>query len=326
MRKWRDTPKAAGSTVHADRERPGVAPLLQERRRKAPWWRSRAAKGALYASPAAAFVLAFFIVPLLFVGQISASDWPLLTGNQGINLPENYDGLADDRLFWPAVRFTLTYTVIVVVALLMLAMAMALLVQQRRRGVAFFRTAYFLPVALGLASASLLFWGFYSPAIGPIDPILMRLGIIDENIRWIGTPNMALFSTVALIVWKFAGFFMLILLVGLQAIPSEVYEAARVDGASRRQTFFRVTLPLLRPSIALCLILSITGSLLAFDQFFILTNGGPDNSTVTVVMLIYREAFQRFNLGTASALSVIVLVVLLLINIVQFRLLRRGEG
>ncbi len=292
--------------------------------RRRPWWRSRAAKGALYASPAALFVLAFFVVPLLFVGRMSASDWPLLQGNQGVNFPDNYSTMTEERLFWPAVRFTLTYTVIIVVALLVLAMVMALLVQHRRRGVGLLRTIYFLPVAVGLAAASLLFWGFYSPAIGPIDPILEDLGLIDEPIRWIGTPRMALFSTVMLILWKFAGFFMLILLVGLQSIPEEVYEAARVDGASRVQTFFRVTLPLMRPSIALCLIISVTGSLLAFDQFAILTNGGPDNSTTTVVMLIYREAFRQFNLGTAAAISVVVLLVLLVINIAQFRLLRRG--
>jgi multiple sugar transport system permease protein len=156
-------------------------------------------------------VLAFFVVPLVLVEQMSASDWPLLEGRQGNNLPDNYTAAINDPLFWPAVRFTLKHTGIVV-ALLVLAMVMALLVQERRRGVGFFRTAYFLPVSLGLASASLLFWGFYSPAFGPIDPILERLGLIDGHIRWIGTPNMALFSTVALIVWKFAGFFMLILL------------------------------------------------------------------------------------------------------------------
>ena len=119
---------------------------------------------------------------------------------------------------------------------------------------------------------------------------------------------------------------MLILLVGLQAIPPEVYEAAAIDGASRWQTFRRITLPLLRPSLALALILCITGSLLAFDQFYILTKGGPDNTTVTVVQLIYREAFQRQNLGTAAALSMIVLVVLLLINAIQFRGLRSADA
>ncbi|SDT70072.1 carbohydrate ABC transporter permease [Jiangella sp. DSM 45060] len=278
----------------------------------------------MYAAPAAIFVLLLFVLPLLLVGQMSASEWPLLKGGQGLNLPDNYTGIADDRLFWPAVGFTLKYTVIVVVVLLVLSMGMALLVQERRRGVGLLRTAYFLPVSLGLASASLLFWGFYSPQIGPIDPFLQWLGVTDEPIRWIGTPNMALFSSIILVVWKFAGFFMLILMVGLQSIPTEVYEAARVDGAGKVQSFLRITLPLLRPSIALCLIISVTGSLLAFDQFFILTNGGPDNSTTTVVMMIYREAFRRFDLGSAAALSVVVLLVLLVINIAQFRYLRRG--
>jgi multiple sugar transport system permease protein len=305
-------------------QRPRAAPPAPPAPGRRSWWRSRAAKGALYASPAVAFVLAFFVLPLLLVGRISASEWPLLRGDQGINFPDNFSGRADDRLFWPAVGFTLKYTVIVVVLLLVLAMVMALLVQERRRGVGFFRTAYFLPVALGLASASLLFWGFYSPAIGPIDPILQGIGLTDEPIRWLGTPNMALLSTVALIVWKFAGFFMLILLVGLQSISTDVYEAAQLDGATRWQTFFRVTLPQLRPSIALCLIISVTGSLLAFDQFYLLTAGGPDNSTTTVVMLIYREAFRRFDLGSAAALSVLVLIALLVINIAQFRFLRRG--
>nr|WP_203453950.1 sugar ABC transporter permease [Jiangella aurantiaca] len=100
--------------------------------------------------------------------------------------------------------------------------------------------------------------------------------------------------------------------------------AARLDGASRRQAFFYITLPLLRRSIALCLIVSVTGSLLAFDQFFILTQGGPDNSTTTIVMLIYRTAFRQFDLGAAAALSVMVLIVLVVINIAQFRFLRRG--
>jgi multiple sugar transport system permease protein len=137
--------------------------VLQQRQRAArpvspaggrrSWWRSRAAKGALYAAPAAVFVLAFFVLPLLLVGRISASEWPLLRGDQGLNAPDNYTGMADERLFWPAVGFTLRYTVVVVVLLLGLAMVMALLVQERRRGVGFFRTAYFLPVALGLASA-----------------------------------------------------------------------------------------------------------------------------------------------------------------------------
>ncbi|TDC80255.1 carbohydrate ABC transporter permease [Streptomyces hainanensis] len=294
-------------------------------RARAPWWRSRAAQGVAYAAPTAVFVAVFFVLPLLLVGRMSASEWPLLAGDRGLNLPDNYTDVADNQLFWPAVRFTLLYTAIVTVALLGLALLLALLVQEARPGVGFLRTAYFLPSVLGLASASLLFWGLYSPSIGPIGPLLERLGLVDGPVSFLGGSDSALASTVFLVVWKFAGFYMLILLVGLQRIPAEVYEAARIDGAGRGQIFRSVTLPLLRPSLALTLILCVTGSLLAFDQFFILTKGGPDNSTVTVVQLVYREAFQRLDLGTAAALSMLVLVVLLVLNALQFRGLRRPD-
>lgn len=290
-----------------------------------PWWRSRTVQGLGYAAPTALFVAVFFLLPLLLVGQMSLSDWPLLTGDRGGNAPENYTDVTDSPLFWPAVRFTLLYTGIVTVALLGLALGLALLVQESRPGAGFFRTVYFLPGAVGLASASLLFWGLYSPTTGPLSRTLEELGVADEQVSFLGTPTSALLSTVFLVVWKFAGFYMLILLVGLQRIPHEVYEAARIDGAGRGQIFRRITLPLLKPSLALSLLLCVTGSLLAFDQFFVLTKGGPDNSTVTVVQLIYREAFQRLNLGTAAALSILVLAALLLLNVPQFRGLRHAD-
>ena len=143
-----------------------------------------------------------------------------------------------------------------------------------------------------------------------------------------GTPDAALGSTLFLIVWRYAGFYMLIMLVGLQNIPDDVYEAARIDGAGALQTFRDITLPLLRPTLALTTVLCVTGSLLAFDQFYILTKGGPDNSTITVVQLIYSVAFQGQNdLGVAGALSVIVLAALVVINIGQIRAFRgRSEA
>jgi multiple sugar transport system permease protein len=287
--------------------------------------RSRQLQGIAYATPTIVLVAVFFILPLLLVGRMSVSDWSLLSGDRGINFPDNFAEITPNRLFWPAVVFTIEYTLLVTVLLVGLGLGLALLVQEGGRYVGGLRTIFLLPVAVGLASASLLFWGLYSPSIGPIGPVLQQLGLTSEPISFLGTPLAALLSTTFLIVWKFAGLYMLILLVGLQAIPREVYEAAAVDGASRSQTLRRITLPLLRPSLALALILCITGSLLAFDQFFILTKGGPNNSTVTVVQLIYREAFQRQNLGTAAALSIIVLIVLLALNVVQFRGLRSPD-
>ncbi|MFG2725829.1 carbohydrate ABC transporter permease [Streptomyces canus] len=306
-------------------DREAVEPLVRTERRQRRLWHSRTLQGLGYATPTAVFVAVFFVLPLLLVGQMSLHDWPLLAGDQGGNTPENYTDVADSTLFWPAVRFTLLYTGIVTVVLLGLALLLALLVQESRPGTGFFRTVYFLPGALGLASASLLFWGMYSPTTGPLSRPLEKLGLVDDPVSFLGTPTSALLSTVFLVVWKFAGFYMLILLVGLQRIPHELYEAARMDGASRGQIFRSITLPLLRPSLALSLLLCVTGSLLAFDQFFVLTKGGPDNSTVTVVQLIYREAFQRLDLGTAAALSIIVLAALLLLNALQFRGLRHAD-
>jgi multiple sugar transport system permease protein len=242
-----------------------------------------------------------------------------------MNYPKNFVAIWNNQLFWPAVVFTIEYTVLVTVLLVGLGLAVALLVQEAGRWVGALRTIFLLPVAVGLASASLLFWGFYSPSIGPISPILQAVGVIHQPISFLETPTSALLSTTFLIVWKFAGLYMLILLVGLQGIPNDVFEASALDGASRTQTFRHITLPLLRPSLAMALILCVTGSLLAFDQFYILTKGGPDNATVTVVQLIYLEAFQRQNLGAAAAISVIVLFALFALNAIQFRLLRDPE-
>jgi ABC-type sugar transport system permease subunit len=244
------------TTAARGSRRSGSAPRLSLRRR-------RQLQGLAYATPTILLVAVFFILPLLLVGRMSVSDWSLLSGDRGLNAPDNYTAIDSNRL--------------------------------------------------------------YSPSIGPISPVLEQMGLTTEPISFLGAPLSALLSTTFLIVWKFAGLYMLILLVGLQAIPREVYEAAAVDGASRRQTLRRITLPLLRPSLALALILCITGSLLAFEQFYILTKGGPNNSTVTVVQLIYREAFQRQNLGTAAAISIVVLIVLLALNVVQFRGLRSPD-
>jgi multiple sugar transport system permease protein len=271
--------------------------------------------GWLYAAPTTLFVLLLFVLPLLLVLQMSASDWPLLSGNQGVNLPENYQDAVSNRFFMDSIVFTLKYTVLTTIILLALSLGLALLVQESSRWKGLLRTSFLIPSALGLASASLLFYVLYSPIAGPFADLMGSWGF-----TFLGTPDGALWSTIFLIVWRYAGFYMLLMLVGLQGISEDVYEAARIDGASRWQTFRDVTIPLLKPTLALTTVLSVTGSLLAFEQFYILTKGGPDNSTITIVQLIYSVAFQGpNNLGVAGALSVIVLLALVVINIAQIR-------
>ncbi|WP_214403578.1 carbohydrate ABC transporter permease [Pseudonocardia lacus] len=281
----------------------------------------RALSGWLYATPTAVFVVALFVAPLGLVLVMSAARWPLLSGFRGWNFPDNYAKAVDNRFFLDSVVFTVKYTVLATVLLIGLGLGLALLVQESTRWKGLLRTSILVPSALGLASASLLFYVLYSPLAGPLSPLMAELGA-----TFLGTPNAALWSTLFLIVWRYAGFYMLLMLVGLQGIPVEVYEAARMDGASRWQLFRHVTLPLLRPTLALTTVLCVTGSLLAFEQFYILTKGGPDNSTISVVQLVYSVAFQGQNdLGVAAALSVLVLGALVLVNVLQLRAFRRPE-
>lgn len=299
------------ATLPAAASAPPRPPRARTRRAR----RRGAVTGWLFALPTALFVLLLFGLPLALVLQMSASDWPLLGGNQGWNLPQNYLDAVDNRFFLDSVWFTLKYTVLTTVILLVLSLGLAMLVQESTRWKGLLRTSFLVPSALGLASASLLFYVLYSPIAGPFAGLMKAWGF-----TFLGTPDGALWSTIFLIVWRYAGFYMLLMLVGLQGIPDDVYEAARIDGASRWQTFRSVTIPLLRPTLALTTVLCVTGSLLAFEQFYILTKGGPDNSTITVVQLIYGIAFQGQNdLGVAGALSVIVLLALVVINIAQIR-------
>ena len=280
--------------------------------------RARRRLGLLYAAPMSVVVAVLFVVPLVLLVWMSFNHWPLL-GASYPNGVEDYRALSDP-LFLHAVVFTVAYTVVTTVVLALVAFGMALLVQEARPGTGFFRTVFFLPAAVGLASASLLFYNLFNTASSPLNAVagLLHPGGVD----WLGDQSTALWSTVGMITWRFAGFFMLILLTGLHSIDPALYEAARIDGAGRWQILRMITLPLLRPTIALMMVLSVTGSLLAFDQFFILTGGRHD--TATVVIDIYREAFLSQDLGRAAAVSVVTLVVLVGVNVAQLRLLRRN--
>ncbi|AQP48178.1 ABC transporter permease [Tessaracoccus aquimaris] len=291
---------------------------------KAPRRRTHAAReaatGWAFATPVTLVLVLLFLAPIVLVVIMSGSKWTLLGGNQGLNGTTNFEKVFADPMLLDSIWFTLKYTVLTTVILMPIALGLALLVQEARRWNNVLRTAILVPSALGIASASVLFYALYSPQVGPINKALAGLGLMDQNSSLLGTPNGALWATVFLVVWRFSGFYMLLTMVGLQAIPTDVYEAARIDGASRWRTFTQVTLPLLKPTIAMTMIMSITGSLLAFDQFYVLTKGGPNNSTMTVVQLIYRYAFEtKRDLGMAAALSVLVLVALIVVNAVQLR-------
>ncbi len=283
--------------------------------------RRRQRAGFLFVLPCVAFVCLFFLLPLLLTFWMSFNDWSIFGITHFIGL-NNYISMLHDPIFLNSFVFTTKYTVLVCPLLCIVGFVLALLVQRPLAGVGFFRTVYFLPVVIGFGTASFLWSWLYNDQVGPIDLLLERLGLIHAPILWFNSATMGLWAVIIMIVWKFSGETMLLFLMGMQAIPAELYEAARVDGANAWRCLIDITIPLIRSTFALILVLIVTGSYLAFDQFYIMTHGGPENQTITLVQRIYQVGFVYFKLGYAASQSIILLIVLVLINIAQLFLLR----
>lgn len=280
--------------------------------------------GMLFVAPTALIVAVLFLVPLGILFWMSFTDYPLLGSPTWTGL-DNYREIPQNDLFTGAIGFTLVYTAVTTVVMFGVSFVLVAISNSSRRGAKVYRTSYFLPYVLGTAAAALMFYVNLDTVVGIFNELLLRVGLIDKPVPFLAVQPQAFWSIILMVTWKFIGFQVLILLVGLQAIPKEQYEAARMDGANAWQQMRFITIPYLTPTVALLLILSVTGSLLAFDQFLILTKGGPDNSTVSVVYAIYNTAFQSFQLGKAAALSMVLLAVLILLNGVQLTLLRRRD-
>jgi len=277
--------------------------------------------GLFFILPCLVVTTVFFIVPLLMTVWMSLNTWPLL-GHPSFSGLKNYVDLFQDESFWGAVLFTAKYTLVVTPAIFLFAFALALLVHRSVRFVGIFRTAYFLPVVIGMTTASLLWTWLFNDQVGIFSAVLMDLGLVDEPVQWLGETNSALASIVVMVLWKAAGFTMVILLVGMQAIPTDLYEAACLDGAGWWAQVRYITVPMMRRTFALALTMSFIGSFLAFEQFFVMTRGGPFNSTITVVHWIYRASFTYFKLGYGAAMSVVLLLMLLVLSGIQLYLLR----
>lgn len=281
----------------------------------------RSGTGMLFVAPLAVIVTVVFLIPLGVLLFMSFQDWPLL-GGPTFNGVKNYTDIANNSLFLGAIQFTLIYAVLATIVIFGISFVLVAISNANRRGARFYRTAFFLPFVVGTAAAALIWYASVNDQNGIANSVLEALGLSAGPWGFLNTPTKALFTVLTLVVWKFIGFQVLVLLVGLQSIPGELYEAARIDGASTLQRLRYITLPFLRPVLALLLILSITGSLLAFDQFLVLTKGGPDNTTITLMFAVYNTAFQQFALGKAAALSIVLLIALVILNAVQFKFLR----
>ncbi|MEO3856518.1 sugar ABC transporter permease [Acrocarpospora sp. B8E8] len=281
--------------------------------------------GFAYLAPALIFVLAFTAYPLAQMAWMSLHNWSLLSPPRFVGLA-NYERAFSDTQFWVSFRFTLLYAALITPVLIIGGYLLALLTARNTVLRRVTRTVVFIPVVIGLGVSSLLWYWLFSTDFGLVNRALLDLGVIDKPVLWLGVD--ATVSSVAIsasVVWKVIGFGMILFVAAIQAVPTDVVEAALVDGVSYWQRVTRVILPLTLRTVLLVTLVSVIGSLLAFDQFYIMTAGQPRNETATSVFYIYLNSFPYLKLGYGAALSMILAVTILVFTVIQLLLTRRSH-
>ena len=281
--------------------------------------------GLMYLAPALIFVSAFTAYPLLQMMWLSLNSWTLLTPPEFVGFDNFVKAFNDDQV-WDSLGFTLKYTLFITPILMIGGYLLALLTATNSPLRRFTRAVVFVPVVIGLGASSLLWYWLFSARYGLVNQALVDLGAIEDPILWLGVDaNISNWAVIISVVWKVLGFGMILFVAAIQAIPSEINEAVVVDGASYWQRVTRITLPLTFRTVLLVTLVSIIGSLLAFDQFYIMTAGQPLNLTATSVFYVHLNSFPYLKLGYGAALSLILAVIILFFTVVQLVLTRRSE-
>ncbi|HEY4267552.1 MAG TPA: sugar ABC transporter permease [Galbitalea sp.] len=294
-------------------------------RRTSALARRRARTGFILTIPALILVTGVVLVPIGFAIWISLNNWPLF-GDINFTGITNYLKIFQDPIFLQSIGFTLLYTVVVTPPILVFGYLLAAFVRSNRPGTRIFRTLFFLPTVVGLTTLSFLYYVELRPGFGLVNVVLGALHITDGQTAWQLNWVTALFAVSALVVWFATGTTMMLLLGGMQSVSAEIYEAALIDGANAWQRETRITLPLIKRNVAMALVLSVIGSFLAFQQFLIITDGGPGTQTTTIVMWVFHKAFVDQQVGAATAMGVVVMVVIALLTSIQLFVLRERDS
>jgi len=282
-------------------------------------------QGWLFIGPALLFVGLFVLVPLAQLVYTSLTDRSLLGGGHFVGF-ENYLRIWRDASFWRALQFTIIYTLILTPILMGLGFALALLTVDNTPLKRVTRTIVFLPVVIGLSSSSLLWYWLLDEQVGLFNKLLVDLHVIREPIVWFVSAKLAFWAVVISITWKVVGFGVVLFVAGIQSINPDILEAAIMDGAGYWGRVRHIILPLTRRILLLTTLVSAIGSMLAFDQFYIMTSGAPRGQTFTAVYQIYQNSFVSFKLGYGSALSVVLTLFILAFAALQIALTMRSEA
>lgn len=277
----------------------------------------------LFVVPAVAFVLFATDIPFVMNLYYSVFDW------NGIGKEMTFVGLdnfvkifTNDTLFWKGVTFTLKFAVFYVVIVNILSLTVAVVMSKERKSSSVGRAFYYVPYIISLTAISLIWKFIFGPGFEALYEIT---GWEFFNWSWVGTPKLAFYVVVIMAVWQNLGFYMVNYIAGIIAVPKELIEAAKIDGANSFQVFRKITVPLIMPAMSICMLTSLTFAFKLFDIIMVFTKGGPANSTVTVAYNIYQEAFVRSNYGLATAKSLVFVVFVLAVTAVQMKITKSRE-
>lgn len=268
--------------------------------------------------PSLIILAVFGFIPFVQGIFLAFTRYPLLQSPTFVGL-DNFVRLTTDPIFLASIKNTFVYMLVTVPVRLIIGLLLALALNRVFPGRTLLRAIFYFPVVTPLIIAASLWLFLFNTHFGIINAVLESIGL--DPVKWLTDPRMAFPSVMIMSIWKTAGWNMVILLAGLQGIPNEVYEAAAVDGANRWNSFWRITLPLLKPTILVSVVISTINASQVFEQVYVMTGGGPGYSTMTLVQLVYDSAFQRFEMGYASAVSTVLFVIIMIITYFNFRFL-----
>ncbi|AKG21054.1 carbohydrate ABC transporter permease [Calothrix sp. 336/3] len=273
----------------------------------------------LFLLPALIILLLTVFIPALQAFYLS------FTRIEDITLPaewvggKNFIRLAKDKVFWQALGNTILYLVCVVPILVFAPLGLAILVNRKLRGINWFRAAYYTPVIISMVVAGIAFRWLYAEN-GILNQLLKYLRISSEGVEWLTSPKLALFSVMVVTVWKGLGYYMVIYLAGLQSISGDVYEAAAIDGSDGWRKHWDITIPLMRPYLALVAVISAISATKVFEEVYIMTSGGPRNSSNTIVHYLYQQGFSSlygFNISYACTIGLVLFLIILLLSVLR---------
>jgi multiple sugar transport system permease protein len=283
-------------------------------------WSSEARWGYLMVSPYILGMIVFVIGPVIAAVFISFTQYSILAPPKWIGLA-NYKELMSDDTYWQAFRNTLYFTALFVPFQTIVALILASALKRAIRGISWIRTSFFIPVVSSWVAVSLLWYWIYNPKFGLFNYLLRSMGL--PALGWLSDEKLVIPCLVLVAVWKGAGYMMVILLAGLKNIPEQLYEAAVIDSANKWQQFRHVTLPLLSPTLFLVIIITMLWSVNAFDQVYVMTQGGPNKASMVLGLYLYNNAFVWYRMGYASVIAWSMFAILLVISGIQFATQKR---